>query len=163
MYINEYGNWIGRMEALPNEVPALKSQLNSLTGYHAFPSKDYDSTLLFNQLSQFSSTFDYEKVIFNDPATIVIWSDGTKTVVKCKPEDVFDPEKGLALCFMKKALGNKGSFNEVLKKEVTKYQEERKTIENYIREMADTLSTSWQTILERMTMGGKLDEQLENP
>ena len=27
------------------------------------------------------------KVIFNDPATIVLWSDGSKTVVKCGPED----------------------------------------------------------------------------
>lgn len=24
-----------------------------------------------------------KKVIFNDPATIVLWNDGTKTVVKC--------------------------------------------------------------------------------
>lgn len=27
------------------------------------------------------------KVIFNDPATVVLWSDGTKTVVKCGPND----------------------------------------------------------------------------
>lgn len=26
------------------------------------------------------------KVIFNDPATVVLWSDGTKTVVKCGPK-----------------------------------------------------------------------------
>lgn len=57
----------------------------------------------------------YEKVIFNDPATIVIWKDGSKTVVKCQKDDGFDPEKGLALCFMKKALGNKGNFNNILK------------------------------------------------
>ena len=35
-------------------------------------------------------------VIFNDPATIVIWADGTKTVVKADREP-FDPEKGLAM------------------------------------------------------------------
>lgn len=57
----------------------------------------------------------YEKIIFNEPATIVIWKDGTKTVVKCQKDDKYDPEKGLALCFMKKALGNKGNFNNVLK------------------------------------------------
>lgn len=60
----------------------------------------------------------YEKVIFNDPATIVIWKDGSKTVVKCQKNDEYDPEKGLALCFMKKALGNKGNFNNILKKEL---------------------------------------------
>lgn len=57
-----------------------------------------------------------EKVIFNTPATIVIWKDGTKTVVKCQGDDKFDPEKGLALCFMKKALGNKSNFNNAIHK-----------------------------------------------
>ena len=28
----------------------------------------------------------------------------------------FDPEKGLAMAFMKKGLGNKGNFNNALKK-----------------------------------------------
>ncbi len=60
----------------------------------------------------------YEKVIFNEPATIVIWKDGSKIVVKCQKNDEYDPEKGLALCFMKKALGNKGNFNNILKKEL---------------------------------------------
>ena len=44
-----------------------------------------------------------KKVIFNPPATIVIWEDGTKTIVKCMEGDTYDAEKGLALCYMKKA------------------------------------------------------------
>lgn len=60
--------------------------------------------------------FRIEKVIFNDPATIVYWKDGDKTVVKCQDEDVFDPEKGLAMCFMKRALGNTGNFNDIFRK-----------------------------------------------
>lgn len=60
----------------------------------------------------------YKSIIFNRPATIVLWADGTKTTVKCSPKDTWDPEKGLALCFMKKALGNKGNFNNVLKRGV---------------------------------------------
>jgi len=47
-----------------------------------------------------------EKVIFNDPATIVIWKDKSKTVVKCHNED-FDREKGLAMCIAKKLFGGK--------------------------------------------------------
>lgn len=46
-----------------------------------------------------------EDVIFNDPATIVFWKDGTKTVVKAQGE-AFDPEKGLAMAFSKKMFGN---------------------------------------------------------
>lgn len=60
----------------------------------------------------------YERIIFNNPATIVIWKDGSKTVVKCQQSDKYDPEKGVALCFMKKALGNKGNFNNILKAEL---------------------------------------------
>ena len=55
-------------------------------------------------------------VIFNDPATIVFWGDGSKTVVKCQDDDVFDPEKGLAMAISKKALGNKSNFNNEFKK-----------------------------------------------
>ncbi len=66
------------------------------------------------------------KVIFNDPATIVFWGDGTKTVVKCTNED-FDPEKGLAMAIAKKALGNKRDYYEVFKKWVPEVEEENKS------------------------------------
>lgn len=45
-------------------------------------------------------------VIFNAPHTIVKWSDETKTVVKCGPEDKYDKEKGLAMAVAKKYYGN---------------------------------------------------------
>lgn len=57
------------------------------------------------------------KCIFDGHATIVFWDDGTKTVVKCQKEDYWDKyseEAGVALCFMKKMLGNKGNFNNTL-------------------------------------------------
>ena len=57
-----------------------------------------------------------KRVIFNEPATIVIWSDDSKTVVKCQPGDTYSKETGLALCIAKKFLGNKGNFNDVFKK-----------------------------------------------
>lgn len=57
-----------------------------------------------------------KNVIFNDPATIVFWYDGTKTVVKCQPGDTYDKRMGLALCIAKKALGNKGNYNNVFDK-----------------------------------------------
>lgn len=64
-----------------------------------------------------------KKVIFNDPATIVMWNDGTKTIVKYdektksgKKKKAFDPEKGLAMAIAKKALGNEGNYYETFKK-----------------------------------------------
>lgn len=52
------------------------------------------------------------RVIFNDPATIVFWSDNTKTIVKAQDGDVFDKEKGLAMAIAKKSLGNCGNYYE---------------------------------------------------
>ena len=57
-----------------------------------------------------------KKVIFNDPATVVLWADGTKTIVKAGEGDIYDPEKGLAMAIAKKALGNKDNYYEVFKK-----------------------------------------------
>lgn len=51
-----------------------------------------------------------KNVIFAPPATIVYWSDGSKTVVKFSENDVFDPEKGLAMAIAKRCGGNKGSY-----------------------------------------------------
>ena len=58
---------------------------------------------------------DIKNVIFNDPATIVFWDDGTKTVVKAENES-FDPEKGLAMAIAKKSLGNQGNYYNEFKK-----------------------------------------------
>lgn len=60
-----------------------------------------------------------KKVIFNNPATIVFWSDGTKTVVKCDERDEFDPEKGLAMAICKKHFGG-GFYNDIFKKWIPK-------------------------------------------
>lgn len=79
-----------------------------------------------------ATAFRIKKAIFNPPATIVLWEDGTKTVVKAneprkkmvvKPDKIefedttaYDPEKGLAMCIAKKALGNKGNYYNEFKK-----------------------------------------------
>ena len=42
------------------------------------------------------------EVIYNNPATIVFWSDGTKTMARCHPEDLYSPETGLLMAVMKK-------------------------------------------------------------
>lgn len=60
-----------------------------------------------------------EKVIFNKPATIVFWSDNTKTVVVCGKDDTYDKEKGFFIACAKKLFGNDykavGRMNKALK------------------------------------------------
>lgn len=57
-----------------------------------------------------------KKVIFNDPATIIFWEDGSKTVVKCQPNDKYDKMTGFAMACAKYMFGNKGNYYEVFKK-----------------------------------------------
>ena len=59
-------------------------------------------------------------VIYSNPATIVFWDDGSKTVVRCGKGETFDPEKGLAMAISKRVLGSNyawhGRFNKWLPK-----------------------------------------------
>ena len=54
-------------------------------------------------------------VIFSDPATVVFWSDNTKTVVKARGGEKYDKEKGLAMAIIKKITGNAGNYYEIFK------------------------------------------------
>lgn len=110
--INEYGRW---------ETNEFLKDVNEFLGDIEPQQRIWRTStdkVNYSLLSGIAKAFRYKKIIFNDPATIILWEDGTKTVVKCGENDTYDPEKGIALCFMKKALGNKsGPFNKILHKE----------------------------------------------
>ncbi len=77
-----------------------------------------------NPYLNFNRNTTIKKVIFNNPATIVLWTDGTKTVVKCQNDEIFDPEKGLAMAIAKKAFGNKSNYCNEIKKWTDEYWKE---------------------------------------
>ena len=88
---------------------------NYVTTCHS-PFMQTRTNAVFNTITTAQTVIPKIKdVIYNDPATIVFWEDGTKTVVKCKNEK-FDPEKGLVMVFSKKMLGNKGNYYNIFKK-----------------------------------------------
>ena len=64
-----------------------------------------------------------KNVVFNNPATIIMWQDGTKTVVKCGENEEFDPEKGLTMAIAKKAFGNQGNYYNQIRKWLPKSEE----------------------------------------
>lgn len=49
---------------------------------------------------------DVEYIVFNPPATIVFWEDGTKTVVKAMEGEKFERYAGFAAACMKKMFGS---------------------------------------------------------
>ncbi len=56
-----------------------------------------------------------QKIIFSGRATIVLWANGTKTVVKCMDGDVYDPEKAVLMAYLEKILGGKSPAKRFLK------------------------------------------------
>lgn len=84
-----------------------------------------------NEMKRPESIFNFrptlptiKNVYFNPPATVVLWDDGTKTVVKCQNGDTYSKETGLALCMAKKAMGNKSAFNDIFKKWIPEEKKE---------------------------------------
>ena len=94
-----------------NEMPVERKSMNSHVYYASVTAKSVSAPSI-------------KKVVFNYPATIVLWSDGSKTVVKCQDGDIYDPEKGLAMAISKKALGNKGNYCNEFKKWLPEEEEE---------------------------------------
>lgn len=79
------------------------------------PTKSFYENLYFKPSFTISNI---KKVIFSDPVTVVIWENGTKTIVRAENEP-FDPEKGLAMAICKKALGtnkSKSNYYDIFKK-----------------------------------------------
>lgn len=84
----------------------LKRELNDLKKKRDIPSAYPNSTFgLVYQECKIHPIFAIDKVLFNPPATIVFWLDGTKTVVKCKEGEEFSEWAGIALCLAKKLYG----------------------------------------------------------
>lgn len=75
-----------------------------------------------NNIMLRNKSVEITKVIFNNPATIVFWSDGKKTVVKCAIDEAFDEEKGFAMAISKRVLGNKGNYYNEFKKWLPKIE-----------------------------------------
>ncbi len=97
-----------------------------------------------DDLPFYENPFAIKRVIFNNPATIVFWEDGEKTVVRCMdnvevrekvvhgrkkkfkipmPSENYSKEIGLAMCIVKKTYGNKGAFNDVFKAFIPEYEQ----------------------------------------
>lgn len=86
---------------------------------------------------------EIKNIIINDPATIILWNDGTKTVVKCQPDDTFDPEKGIAMAILKKLYGNGGFYKDIFEPAIEKY-ELKKSLEkskNHVAKKKEKKST----------------------
>lgn len=111
-----------------NPYDPYKKLINSIYGIQSL-SFENDTRSHYKYLTDcghYRRVTKIKDVKFNDPATIVFWDDGTKTVVKCKDEE-FDPEKGLAMAIAKKFMGtneSKSNYCDIFKKYIGKYEKQ---------------------------------------
>lgn len=127
---NSIKNKIGVVEgvvlsAVGNTRVKVKYEGNNFN--HFLPPEDVS---VINSKKQIKSELSIEKVIFNKPATIVFWEDGTKTVVKCGKRDTFDYEKGIAMAITKKVFGNTNGYYKKIKNFLPKEEAVKETKEN---------------------------------
>lgn len=70
---------------------------------------EYGGTLWSFYINGAEGTLENEvyitKVLYNNPATIVFWSDGTQTRNVCPKNTLYNPDSGLAFCVLKKFMG----------------------------------------------------------
>ena len=69
-----------------------------------------------------------DRIIFNPPATIVFWKDGTKTVVKCAEGEKFDPYTGFCYAFTERFLGSISHIKKLCRKSSTGLPEASESI-----------------------------------
>ena len=69
---------------------------------------------------------DVKKIIFSGPKTIVLWSDGTKTIVSMsKNETNFDPEAAFCAAYTKKMFGTNSKIKRIIKEKSNIEQHQR--------------------------------------
>ena len=105
-----------------------------------------------------------KNVIFSGPCTIVQWSDGDKTIVRCENED-FDKEKGLAMAIVKKLFGtneSKSNYNDIFKKWIPEEEVEEQLLEKEdddkteiltAKQLAEKIGSSVSTVLRDCRRG----------
>ena len=54
-----------------------------------------------------------KRIVYHDPATIVFWQDGTKTVVKCMDGEPFEKYAGFCAALAKKVFGSTSKAKKV--------------------------------------------------
>ena len=134
------------MDSIDNAIMRDKARDN--LAFAEYCEKDVEVTMKMQNMwpkdnPYLKCCFNIKKVYFNNPVTVVLWTDGTKTIVRCENE-TFDPEKGLAMAISKKALGNKGNYYNTF----TKWLPKEEGLQLNLNIDADKLSKSMHRMMK---------------
>lgn len=94
--------------------PVFQKMLNERSkarrDVHDYMQKDSEFTAKIHRQFQFAP----KEIIYNDAATIVYWTDGTKTVVKCNENDEYSEYAGFVAAVAKKMYGGANAINRLI-------------------------------------------------
>lgn len=94
--------------------PVFQRMLNECSkarrDVHDYMQKDGEFTAALYRQFQFMP----KEIIYNDAATIVYWTDGTKTVVKCNENDEYSEYAGFVAAVAKKMYGGANAINRLI-------------------------------------------------
>ena len=76
--------------------------------------KSYEQAMAKGEFKAMKYAYKPLKIIYNDPATIVFWRDGTKTVVKRMEKEKFNPYTAFCAALAKKLFGSNSAVNRIV-------------------------------------------------
>ena len=88
---------------MPIREDLLNQKLNKVFAIEVIPSAATLEHLLFGNKAV---TPRVKRIIYHNPATIVFWEDGTKTVVKCMEGEKYEKYAGFCAALAKKMYGS---------------------------------------------------------
>ena len=97
-------NGFTRTFTLPSRIPAIELAISDATK-KTF--RDAFKKIMIDVPDQKNITIPtVKRIVYHDPATIVFWQDGTKTVVKCMDGEPFEKYAGFCAALAKKVFGS---------------------------------------------------------
>lgn len=96
-------------------VPDVNEEENEMD-YNNIPARVTNNHMKIHAPIPIIKIPEISKVVFNNPATIVFWADGTKTVVKCMEGQEFNEYYGVACAIMKRFFGNNSKASAFVEK-----------------------------------------------
>ena len=76
--------------------------------------KSFEQAMAKGEFKAMKYAYKPLKIIYNDPATIVFWRDGTKTVVKRMEKEKFNPYTAFCAALAKKLFGSNSAVNRIV-------------------------------------------------
>lgn len=93
---------------------------------------------------------DVKKIIFSSPKTIVLWNDGTKTIVSMSKDELrFDPEAAFCAAYTKKMFGTNSKIKRIIK-EKSNIEQHQRIVEEKLKEELAKISQDYDKFMREL-------------